>query len=200
MAADILLYDAHYVPTGIDQKQHVELARNIAERFNNRYKKDYFVMPEPLIPKVGAKIRDLVNPTKKMSKSTDNPKSSIFLLDNEHDIRKKIMSAQTDSDSTIKFDEETKPGISNLITIYSVFGDCDINEVVSKFSGAGYGELKKAVADVLVEKIAIIQDNYHKIMLSGAVDETLDAGREYTNKIASVKYELIRKVVGLGRI
>lgn len=200
MAADILLYDAKYVPTGIDQKQHVELARNIAIRFNNQYKDNYFVVPEPIIPTVGAKIRDLQDPTKKMSKSTANPKASIFLLDTEKDIRKKIMGAQTDSEAKIYFDEVNKPGVSNLISIYSVFSSLPIEDVVDKFDGGGYGDLKKNLADLLVEKLAEIQDKYTDIMSSGAIDDALDRGIKYTNKIAKNKYETIRKTVGYGRI
>ncbi len=200
MAADILLYDAKLVPTGIDQKQHVELARNLAERFNHRYGDEYFVMPTPVSPKVGAKIRDLQDPTKKMSKSSANPKASIFLLDNERDIRKKIMSAQTDSEACIRFDEEAKPGVSNLLTIYSVFSGMTIDEIVAKFDGGGYGDLKKSLADVLCERLTVIQDKYNSIMASGVIDEALDAGRDYTNEIARQKYEIIRKVVGYGRI
>ncbi len=200
MAADILLYDAKYVPTGIDQKQHVELARNLAIRFNNRYGQEYFVTPEPLIPTVGAKIRDLQDPTKKMSKSTSNPKASIFLLDSEKDIRKKIMSAQTDSEACIRFDEENKPGVSNLLSIYSVFTGVEIEDVVKRFEGGGYGDLKKALAEVLVERLTVIQDKYNSIMSSGAIDDALDAGRDYTNEIAREKYETIRKVVGYGRL
>ncbi len=199
MASDILLYDAQVVPTGIDQKQHVELARNIAERFNNRYHGNYFVIPEPLIPNVGAKIRDLQNPEKKMSKSTSNPKSSIFLLDEEKAIRKKIMGAVTDNDASIKFDEENKPGVSNLLTIYSVLKNISIDEAVRQFSGAGYGDLKKEVANVTIEKIMSIQEKYHEIMSSNVIDDILDEGRDYTNKLASEKYETIRKAVGLGR-
>ena len=136
MAADILLYDPKYVPTGIDQKQHVELARNLAIRFNNRYG-ELFKIPEPLIPTIGAKIRDLQTPTQKMSKSTDNPKASVFLSDPEKTIRKKIMSAVTDSDGIIRFDEDEKPGVSNLLTIYSVFSGCTIEDAVAKFEGGG---------------------------------------------------------------
>jgi tryptophanyl-tRNA synthetase len=200
MAADILLYDAKYVPTGIDQKQHVELARNIATRFNHRYGKEYFTMPTPLIPTVGAKIRDLQDPTKKMSKSCTNPKSSIFLLDNEKDIRKKIMSAQTDSEACIRFDEENKPGVSNLLSIYSVFSGESVEDIVARFEGGGYGDLKKTLAELLVEKLTVIQDNYNRIMSSGIINDALDSGRDYTEKIAREKYEIIRKAVGYGRI
>ena len=200
MASDILLYDAKYVPTGIDQKQHVELARNLAERFNERYKGDYFLMPEPVIPQIGAKIRDLKDPTKKMSKSAENTKGTVFLLDSEKDIRKKIMGATTDSDGIIKFDEENKPGLSNLLTIYSVFSGLSVEEIVEKFAGCGYGELKKSLADLLCEKLTAIQERYKEIMESDIIDKALDRGREYTEKIAREKYELIRKTVGYGRI
>ena len=200
MASDILLYDPKYVPTGIDQKQHVELARNLAERFNNRYNGDFFRVPEPLIPTVGAKIRDLQSPENKMSKSTDNPKASVFLNDDEKQIRKKIMSAVTDSEAKICYDEENKPGVSNLLTIYSVFGGVSIEDAVKKFEGGGYGDLKKATAEVLVEKLTGFQDKFREVMSSGIVDEVLDAGREYSNKIAAEKYERIRKAVGFGRI
>ena len=142
MAADILLYDPKYVPTGIDQKQHVELARNIAIRFNNRFG-ELFRVPEPLIPSVGAKIRDLQSPENKMSKSSTNPKASVFPSDSEKDIRKKIMSAVTDSDGVISFDEQNKPGVSNLLTIYSVFAGVNLEDAVAHFDGAGYGDLKR---------------------------------------------------------
>ena len=199
MAADILLYDPKYVPTGIDQKQHVELARNLAIRFNNRYG-ELFKIPEPLIPTIGAKIRDLQTPTQKMSKSTDNPKASVFLSDPEKTIRKKIMSAVTDSDGIIKFDEDEKPGVSNLLTIYSVFTGCAIEDAVAKFEGGGYGDLKKAVADAVVEKVVPFQDKYNEVISSGIIDDILDAGRDYTNEIAKEKYELVRKAVGFGRV
>ena len=199
MAADILLYDPKYVPTGIDQKQHVELARNLAIRFNNRYG-ELFKIPEPLIPTIGAKIRDLQNPAQKMSKSTDNPKASVFLSDSEKTIRKKIMSAVTDSDGIIKFDEDEKPGVSNLLTIYSVFTGCAIEDAVAKFEGGGYGDLKKAVADAVVEKVVPFQDKYNEVMSSGIINDILDAGRDYTNEIAKEKYELVRKAVGFGRV
>ena len=200
MASDILLYDAKYVPTGVDQKQHVELARNLAIGFNKHYNGDWFVIPEPLIPKIGGKIRDLQNPEKKMSKSTKFPKASIFLSDSPDAIRKKIMSAKTDSEGKIAYDEEHKPGVSNLISIYSVFNEISVDEVVKKFENAGYGDLKKAVAELLSEKLTKFQDNYNNIMKSSMLDDILDAGRKYTMEIAKEKYEIIRKVVGYGRL
>ncbi len=199
MAADILLYDPKYVPTGIDQKQHVELARNLAIRFNNRYG-ELFRIPEPLIPTIGAKIRDLQNPEQKMSKSTANPKASVFLSDPEKQIRKKIMSAVTDSEAVIKFDEENKPGVSNLLTIYSVFSGETIEDAVKKFEGGGYGDLKKATADAVVSKVVPFQDKYNEVISSGIIDDILDAGRDYSIKIAKEKYEQVRQAVGFGRI
>ncbi len=198
MAADILLYDADVVPTGIDQKQHVELARNLAERFNHKYG-NTFVIPEPMIPTLGAKIKDLQEPTKKMSKSSDNYKGTILLLDSEKDIRKKIMSAVTDSDNSIYYDEEKKPGISNLITIYSVLTKKSIKEVENYFKDYNYGNFKKEVADVVVKVLMDIQDKYYKIMESGIIDKILDEGREYTIKLAKKKYEEVLNKVGLGR-
>ena len=198
MASDILLYDADVVPTGIDQKQHVELARNLAERFNKKYG-DTFKIPEPLIPKIGAKIKDLQEPTKKMSKSSTNQKGIIYLLDDETTIRKKIMSAVTDSEGKVYFDEEKKPGISNLLTIYSYFKNISIKETEEYFKDYNYGNLKKEVADILVENLTKIQDKYNQIINSEELDKILDEGKRITNEYAKKKYEEIRKKVGLGR-
>lgn len=199
MAADILIYDADYVPVGIDQKQHVELARNLAERFNHKYG-DTFVVPEPLIPEVGAKIMDLQNPTKKMSKSDGDSKGSILLLDCEEVIRKKIMSAVTDSENKVYYDPEKKPGISNLLTIYSALTDLKIEEVQEKFQDFNYGSLKKEVADVVVSTLLGIQKKYQEYMDSGMVDAVLDAGAKKVNAMAQKKYNEVIKKVGLGRI
>ncbi len=199
MAADILMYDADYVPVGIDQKQHVELARDIALRFNKKYG-DTFTIPEPLIPKIGAKIMKLQDPTKKMSKSDENVKNSIFLLDTEEDIRKKIMSAVTDSENKVYYDVENKPGIANLLTIYSALANISIKEVEEKFKEANYQTLKKEVADLVVSTLLGIQKKYHTYMESTLIDEILDEGKRKTNKIAKEKYEDVLKKVGLGRI
>ncbi len=198
MAADILLYDADVIPVGIDQKQHVELARNIATRFNNKYG-DTFKLTEPFIPKVGAKIKDLQDPTKKMSKSDDSYKGTILLLDSEQDIRKKIMSAVTDSDSKIYFDEENKPGISNLITIYSALSGLSIDSVVDKYKDYNYGNFKKEVADLVVNVILNIQKKYDEIINSNIIDEVLDKGLKITNALAKAKYEEVCHKVGFGR-
>lgn len=198
MASDILLYDADVVPTGIDQKQHVELARNIAIRFNHKYG-ETFQIPEPMIPDIGAKIKDLQEPTKKMSKSTDNYKGTILLLDEEKVIRKKIMSAVTDSEGKVYFDEENKPGISNLLTIYSALKNISIKETEEYFKDYNYGNLKKEVADIVVDRLTKIQEKYNEIIHSNLIDEVLDKGKEIMNEQAKLKYEEVRKKVGLGR-
>lgn len=199
MASDILLYDTDYVPTGQDQKQHVELARNIAERVNNKYKSKIFKIPEPLIPSVGAKIMDLVDPTKKMSKSSPNPKGVIYLLDDEKTIRKKIMSATTDSDMKIIFDLENKPGISNLINIYTSLSRMSTEQVVEKYDGINYGTFKKDVADLVVNTILPIQARYNELLNSDELEQILDYGKDKTSEIAKQKYSLLKKSVGLHR-
>ena len=198
MASDILLYDADVVPTGIDQKQHVELARNLAERFNKKYG-DTFKIPEPMIPEIGAKIKDLQDPTKKMSKSSTNQKGIIYLLDDETIIRKKIMSAVTDSEGKVYYDENNKPGISNLLTIYSYFKNISIKEAEEYFKEYNYGNLKKEVADIVVDNLTKIQNKYNEIINSKELDEILDNGKNKMNEYAKRKYEDIRKKVGLGR-
>lgn len=198
MASDILLYDADYVPVGIDQKQHVELARDICERFNKTYG-DTFKMPEPMIPEVGAKIMDLQNPTKKMSKSDDTYKGVILLLDDEKTIRKKIMGAVTDSEGKVYYDPQNKPGISNLLTIYSSLKKISIKETEEYFKDYNYGNLKREVADTVVDTLIPIQEKYNTIINSSLLNEVLDRGRERTNKIAKEKTEEVFKKVGFGR-
>ena len=199
MAADILIYDTDCVPVGKDQKQHVELARDIAESFNKRYGKDFFKLPEPLIPEEGAKICDLLEPTKKMSKSAENKKGVIMLLDDEKDIRKKIMGATTDSEMIVKYDVENKPGISNLITIYHELSGMTIGEIEEKFKDANYGTFKKEVADLVVSVLKPIQDRYYELINSKELDEILDAGRIKTTEIAKIKYEELKNIVGLHK-
>jgi tryptophanyl-tRNA synthetase len=198
MASDILLYSPDLVPTGVDQKQHVELARNIAIRFNNKYG-ETFKIPEPMIPEVGAKIKDLQDPTKKMSKSSDNPKGIIYLLDEENIIRKKIMSAVTDSEGKVYFDEINKPGISNLLTIYSFFKNISIKETEEYFKDYNYGNLKKEVADIIIEKLNNIKEKYNELINSDIIDKKLDKDLIKVNEEAKQKYEEVRIKVGLGR-
>ena len=198
MAADILAYDTQYVPVGIDQKQHVEIARDIAIRFNKKYG-DTFVVPEPLIREAGTKIMDLQDPTKKMSKSSESQKGVIRILDDANTIRKKINSAVTDSIGKVKYDPENQPGITNLINIYmSITGESK-EEIVAKFADANYGTFKKAVGDVVAEKFEKIQERYNELINSDELDKILDAGMEASRKIAKEKYELMKKKIGLRR-
>ncbi len=198
MAADILTYDVDYVAVGLDQKQHVELARDIAIRFNKKFG-DTFKIPEPLMTEEGTKIMDLVEPTKKMSKSSENQKGVIRLLDDPNTIRKKIMGATTDSDMEIKFDVVNKPGISNLINIYASLTNKKINEVEELFIGKNYGELKKNVADIVIEELSTIQKKYYDIINSDELNKILDNGIEFTRKIAKNKFELMKNKMGLHR-
>lgn len=198
MAADILLYDADYVPVGIDQKQHVELARDIALRFNKTYG-DTFKMPEPMMSEVGVKIMDLQEPTKKMSKSDETYKGVILLLDDEKTIRKKIMSAVTDSDNKIYYDKDNKPGVSNLLTIYSSLKNISIEEAEDYFKDYNYGNFKKEVADLVVSALSNIQTKYNEIINGTMLDDILDKGRKKTCEIAKEKTLDVFKKVGLGR-
>ena len=198
MASDILLYDADIVPVGIDQKQHVELARNIAERFNNKYG-ETFKIPEPIISETGAKIFDLQDPTKKMSKSDDNDKGCIILLEDPEIARKKIMSAVTDSETIVKYDPTNKPGISNLLVIYSSLKDISIPDAEKEFVGKNYGEFKRTVADEVVKLLTTLQDKYNEIINSGIIDKILDESNEKVRKIAQKKLEEVYSKIGVGR-
>ncbi len=198
MAADILMYDADYVPVGIDQKQHVELARDIAIRMNNKYG-DMFKVPEPIIKETGTKITDLVDPTKKMSKSAENPKGVIFLLDDLEVIRKKIMGATTDSVGSINYDLENQPGISNLLTIYAALTNDTIENVVDKFKDSNYGNFKKEVADLVVKVVGDIQDKYNQYINSDELDKILDKGIERVNALAKEKYAFVKDKLGFRR-
>ena len=198
MAADILAMNASYVPVGKDQKQHVEITRDIAIRFNKKYG-DIFTIPEPMIKEVGTKIMDLQNPEIKMSKSNVNQKGVIRLLDEETVIRKKIMSATTDSEATIAFDMENKPGISNLINIYSSFTNKTIKEIELEFTNQNYGAFKTKVADVVVETLTTIQKRYYKIIDSDELDKILDQGLKKSKEEAKEVYLKMKKAIGLYR-
>ena len=195
MAADILLYNAETVPVGEDQKQHVELCRNLAERFNHRYKQDVFVIPTPVINKTGARIMSLSDPTKKMSKS--DPKGDILLKDDLKAVRKKIMSAVTDLECEVRYDKENKPGISNLLTIYSCLKDITIEEAEKEFIGCNYGTFKRAVADVVCATLEELQAKYNQIIESGIIDEVLQKGAEKASKIANETVKRVKKLIGL---
>ena len=199
MAADILLYNADLVPVGEDQVQHLELTRDLAIRFNNRYS-DTFKVPEGLVTKVGARIMDLQNPLKKMSKSEDpGDKGCIFLLDPIDLIKKKIKSAVTDSDASVKYDKANKPGISNLMTIYSCITGEDYKTIEAKYEGIGYGEFKSDLADIVASEIGVIQERYNKLINSTELDEILDKGRDEASFMARKQLSKVYRKVGLGR-
>ena len=198
MAADILAMDIDLVPVGIDQKQHVELARDIAIRFNNKYG-ETFKIPEPVIKEDGTKIADLQNPNKKMSKSSESDKGVIRLLDDLKTVRKKIMSATTDSEMNIKYDPINKPGISNLINIYRSLTNKSISEVEEEFKDTNYGTFKTKVADVVVDLLNNIQNKYNEILKSEYLDEILDNGAKINIEITKKFYEKMKKSIGLGR-
>ena len=197
MAADILYCDADLVPVGIDQKQHVELARDIAERFNNKYGKT-FKLPEPLISKEGIKIKDLKDPSKKMSKSEVNPNGVISLFDSPEIVSKKIMGATTDSENLVYFDEENKPGISNLLNIASVISKRSIDDIANEYKASGYGNFKKYVASLTSNMISDIQERYNYIINSGKLEEILNKGKENSRKLAYEKMIEMKKKVGLN--
>ena len=185
MAADILLYQADVVPVGIDQMQHLELTRDIAERFNNIYG-DVFTIPEAYIGKVGAKIMSLQDPTKKMSKSDENPNASIYLMDDPDTIMRKCKRAVTDSEAQILYRDE-QPGVKNLIDIYSVCTGKTPDEVVKEFDGKGYGEFKLAVGESVVSVLRPLQEevarlNKDKAYIDGIIKENAEKAGYYANK------------------
>ncbi|GIN62965.1 tryptophan--tRNA ligase [Robertmurraya siralis] len=198
MVGDILLYQTNLVPVGEDQKQHLELTRDIAERFNKKYN-DIFTIPEVRIPKEGARVMSLQDPLKKMSKSDPNQKAFISLLDEPKQIEKKIKSAVTDSEGIVKFDREKKPGISNLLTIYSIFSNKSIPELENEYEGKGYGDFKGDLAKVLIEALEPIQKKYYQLLDSPQLDEILDRGAEKANTVASKMVKKMENAMGLGR-
>lgn len=196
MCADILLYNPDIVPVGEDQKQHVELCRDLVHRFNSRYNKEVFIMPKAITPKVGARIMSLTDPTKKMSKS--DPKGDIFLKDEPNIIRKKIMSAVTDTGSDIYYDPINKPGISNLLQIYAALSDITIEEAQAKFKDIHqYGEFKKIVADKVLEELVPFQERYKTFLNSKTINEVLNAGKEKARYVANKTLTKVKKTVGL---
>jgi len=198
MAADIIMYDADFVPVGEDQKQHIELTRDIATRFNNRFG-DFFTVPEPIIPKVGARIMDLQNPEKKMSKSDETDKGYVSMFDEPSLILKKIKSAVTDSIGIVRYDPENQPGIANLLTIYASISNLDINDIVEKYTNLGYKELKEDLANLVANEIGEIQKRYQIIFSSNQLDDYLDQGRQIAERIAYKKLEKCKQKIGLGR-
>ncbi|NPV43628.1 MAG: tryptophan--tRNA ligase [Firmicutes bacterium] len=196
MAADILLYNTHLVPVGEDQRQHLELTRDIAQRFNNRYG-ELFILPEPFIPEVGGRIMSLDDPEKKMSKSNPNPNSYIGLLDPPDTIRQKIMRAITDSGKEIYYDPENKGAVSNLLTIYSLCSGKTIEALEKDYEGRGYGEFKKDLAEVVVECLKPIQARYNELKELGNINEILKNGAGKARAIAAPMMEKVRELMGL---
>lgn len=197
MAADILLYDTDIVPVGNDQKQHIELCRDIATRVNNTRKKT-FVVPEGRFMKEGARIMALDDPTQKMSKSAENIHSRISLLDEPSKIKKSIMKATTDSEGIIRFDVENKPGVSNLLNIYSVLSGKTIAELEAMYEGKGYGDFKKDLVEVVVDALAPIKARYEEIRYSDDLIRILNEGAEKANAIAEKTMKRVKDNFGLG--
>lgn len=197
MAADILLYDTELVPVGEDQKQHVELTRDLAERFNKRYR-EVFVIPDVSIPKTGARIKSLQDPTKKMSKSDPNTKATIRVLDEEGTIIKKIKSAITDSEGIVRYDEENKPGISNLLAIYSNVTGKTIQELELAYKGKGYGDFKNDVAIAVAEHLRPLQTRYTELIQSKELDHILEEGAKKANYLANKTLRKVENAMGLG--
>jgi len=188
-AADILIYHATHVPVGEDQKQHIELTRDLAQRFNSQFG-ETFTIPEPLIAEVGARIMALDDPSKKMSKSSPVEGSRISLLDPLESIKKKIMRAVTDTDNEIRYDEEKKPGISNLLTIYSLFAKKSIPDLEREYEGKQYGTFKKDLVEVVTEAIRTIQNNYYGL----SQEELLRHLRNGAERASAIAEKTVREV------
>ena len=199
MAADILAYNADLVPVGDDQKQHLEITRDIAERFNSIYGKT-FKMPEAYIGKVGARIMGLQDPTSKMSKSAVNELDKILLTDTPDEIRKKFKKAVTDSENKVRYDKEAKPGVSNLMSIYGIIKHKSMEEIEKEFDGKGYGDFKSAVAEAVVERLEPLQKRYNELLESPeklrAIYEKVDKkAREITDKLLKEVYKKVGLVI-----
>lgn len=189
MAADILLYQATHVPVGDDQKQHLEMTRDLAERFNNRYGQT-FTLPEPITPEIGSRIMSLDDPSRKMSKSNPNLNSYILLQDSPEIIRKKLSRAVTDSEGTVRYNWEHKPAVSNLIEIYAVFADEPVGVIEQRYAGQGYGVFKQELADVVIAKLEPMQHRFREIVGSSELDSILRQGAE---KAATAANSTLRK-------
>lgn len=199
MAADILLYDTHQVPVGADQKQHVELARNIAERFNNKFG-ETFVVPEPVIAKAedGAKIMSLDDPAnKKMSKSNTNKLSKIGVFYTPAEVKASISKAVTDSEGTIRYAPAEKPGVSNLMVIHSKFSGLSIAEIEKKYSGVGYGVFKRELIELISDELVALQTKTNDIVISGMLPELKAKGRDAARKAASLVLDRAKRAMGL---
>ncbi len=198
MAADILLYQANIVPVGDDQTQHLEITRDVAERFNNRFGKT-FTMPDIKIPQVGARIMSLQEPTKKMSKSDENVRGFISMLDTPKQMEKKIKSAVTDSDGVVAFDQENKPGVSNLLSLYSACTKKTIDEAVAHFANKRYGDFKAEIAETVVQTLTPIQARYEELINSTELDDILVNGNKKAAEVANDTLTKAKKKMGLGK-
>lgn len=197
MAGDILLYQADYVPVGADQTQHLEFTRDVATRFNHTYG-EVFKLPEGYFPKAGARVMSLQDPTSKMSKSDTNPKATISILDDEKTILKKFKSAVTDSEACVRFDPEAKPGVSNLMTIYSAITGKTMEEIEAEFAGKGYGDFKAAVGQSVADELRPIRENFARLMEDRAyLEEEMRKGAERATYIANKTLTKVKKRVGL---
>lgn len=195
MAADILLYQADIVPVGADQKQHLEITRDIAERFNGIYG-NVFTVPEPYIPKAGARVMSLQDPSRKMSKSDPNPKGTVYLTDEPNIIMKKFKSAVTDSEMSVRY-ADGKDGINNLMTIYSAVTGLDFETIEHEFSGRGYGDFKKAVGEAVVTELEPVQKRYNELLKDGAyLQHCWTNGAEFASRIADRTLTKAMKKVG----
>lgn len=199
MAADILLYQTNLVPVGDDQKQHLEITRDLAQRFNRVYGEDVFTIPEILLGQDGTRVMSLQEPTKKMSKSDDNQTATVYLLDTPKDIEKKIKRAQTDSDNAVRYDREAKPGISNLMDIFAALTDKSHEEIEKAYAGQGYGTFKKDVAEATISVLEPIQKRYTELIDTPELDVILTKGAEKAREKASKTYEAVTKAMGLYR-
>lgn len=199
MAADILLYQTNLVPVGDDQKQHLEITRDLAQRFNRVYSEDVFTIPEILLGQDGTRVMSLQEPTKKMSKSDDNQTATVYLLDTPKDIEKKIKRAQTDSDNAVRYDREAKPGISNLMDIFAALTDKSHEEIERAYAGQGYGTFKKDVAEATISVLEPIQKRYAELIDTPELDVILTKGAEKAREKASKTYEAVTKAMGLYR-
>ena len=198
MAADILLYQANLVPVGEDQRQHMEISRDLAERFNRKYG-EVFTIPQMWAPKGGARVMSLQDPTSKMSKSDDNEMATIHMLDDEKTIIKKIKRAVTDSLGHVHYDKENQPGISNLISIHSAISGKTFEEIEAMYDGQGYGVFKKDVADLVAQEMAPVLARYKELMGSPELDRILDEGAEKAHEKAKVTYDKAIHAMGLYR-
>ena len=197
MVADIVLYDAQFVPVGDDQKQHIELTRDFVDRFNARYGESILVKPEGIFPKAGGRVMSLQDPTSKMSKSDANPKSYISMLDDPKVITKKIKGAVTDSLGIVQYDKKNQPAIANLLEMYSVLIDESIDSIVARYAGQGYGKFKGDLAELVVSVLEPIQKRYEELLAGDELDKILEEGAIKASEVANRTLARMEKAIGL---